>query len=160
MKNLKCFIMDVDGTLTDGKLYIGSDGEVFKTFNVKDGYVIKNILIENGIEPIIITGRFSKMVEYRAKELDIKEVYQGIKDKTLILEKILEMKNIQISNIAYIGDDLNDLEIMMYIKKNGGLVGCPQNAVKKILDTADFVSEYNGGEGAVRDFIDYILKTN
>ena len=84
---IKMLVMDVDGTLTDGKIYMGSDGEVFKAFDVKDGYAIAH-LHEVGIIPVIITGRKSKIVENRAKELNIKEVYQGVSDK---VEKLKEV---------------------------------------------------------------------
>ena len=90
MKNIKMLVMDVDGTLTDGKIYVGSQGEVMKAFNVKDGYAIARILPDLGIIPVIITGRTSSIVEYRAKEIGITELYQGVSDKLAQLKQVAE----------------------------------------------------------------------
>ena len=145
--------MDVDGTLTDGKIYMGNDGEIMKAFNVKDGYGIHNIAVPKGITPVIITGRFSKILENRCKELGIEKVYQGISDK---VEKLSEITN-RFDEVAYIGDDVNDLPCMQLIKNAGGIVGSPQNAVRSVREIADFISEFDGGNGAVRDFIEWIV---
>ena len=147
-------IMDVDGTLTDGHIYISPSGEMMKSFNVKDGYGIANILPEKGIVPVIITGRISDIVKMRCEELGIKEIYQGVNDKVKLLKSLLE----KLDEVAYIGDDLNDFECMMAIKNAGGLIGCPSDAIKEIIDISDFVSEKSGGNGAVRDFIEWIIK--
>lgn len=152
--SIKYFIMDVDGTLTDGKIYMGENGEIFKAFNVKDGLGICNILIPNKIIPIIITGRKSKILLNRCNELGIKEIYQGISNKVQLLKIIID----DMSQACYIGDDINDLECMKLIKTSGGLVGCPNNAVKSVKEISDFISDYNGGYGAVRDFIEWILR--
>lgn len=154
--NIKLLVMDVDGTLTDGKIHIGLDGEVFKSFHVKDGYGIKEILPETGITPIIITGRSSLFLEKRANELGIKEVYQGIKNKLELLREICNNKDISFSQIAYIGDDLNDFEVMKLV----AIKGCPSDAVSKIKEICDFVSEKKGGDGSVREFIDWICDYN
>lgn len=150
---IKYLIMDVDGTLTDGKVYIGSDGEKIKAFNIKDGYGIHDILIPTGIIPVIITGRESNIVISRCRELGINEIYQGVKDKlSFLLNKFPDL-----SVIAYIGDDLNDLSSMEAIKKRDGLVGCPADAAKKVISISDFVTPSSGGNGAVREFIEWIL---
>jgi len=149
--------MDVDGVLTDGKVYIGNDGEIMKAFNIKDGYGIHDILIPTGITPTIITGRTSEIVKNRCKELGITELHQGVSDKLEILDKILFQMNLSYAGVAYIGDDSNDLICMKKIKENGGLVGCPADAVKRVVESADFVSNKNGGEGAVREFIEWLL---
>lgn len=149
--------MDVDGTLTDGKIYMGNNGEVFKVFNIRDGYGIHDMLLTNGIVPIIITGRKSKIVENRCKELEIKEVYQGVQDKLSCLEKILELKKSTFSKVAYIGDDLNDLQCMKAVKSEDGVVACPADAIEDVKNIADFVGTCKGGDGAVREFIEWIL---
>lgn len=151
---MKLFVMDVDGTLTDGKIYIGSKGEEFKSFNVKDGYAINNMLHKNGIKTAIITGRESEIVNIRARELNIDYVYQNVKDKLEILKQIAELYNITFEEVAYIGDDLNDFEAM----KKCGVIGCPADAVDEIKNISNYISKYNGGEGAVRDFIEWIIK--
>ena len=148
--------MDVDGTLTDGKIYMSNQGEFCKAFNVKDGCGIRDILLPKGIAPVIITGRTSQIVENRCKELLIEEVYQGVKNKVEILEKLLREKGGSYSSVAYIGDDINDLSCMKAIREEGGIVGCPMDAADEVKMLADFVSGKKGGEGAVREFIDWL----
>ena len=150
---IKLVLLDVDGTLTDGGIYRGNNGEELKRFNVKDGYAIVNAQ-KLSIEFGIITGRKSELVEIRAKELKIKYLYQGISEKTVILEEIMKKDSLSKEEIAYMGDDLNDLLIM----KQVGLSGTPKDAVDEVIQVADFVSKKNGGSGAVREFIEYILK--
>lgn len=145
------------GTLTDGKIYMGHDGELYKVFNIKDGSGINDILIPAGIEPVIITGRTSKILENRCREIHITKLYQGISNKIAKLYELLLESNLSLSNIAYIGDDINDLSCMQAVKQAGGLVGCPADAVKKVNEIADFVSKNNGGNGAVREFIEWIV---
>lgn len=147
--------MDVDGTLTDGTIYMAPSGELCKAFNIKDGYGIHDILIPFGIIPVIITGRSSNIVLKRCKELGIKEIYQGVSNK---IEKLREVTS-NLSCVAYIGDDLNDLPCMSEVKKEGGLVGCPHDAIDKVKAICDFISIYNGGNGAVRDFIEWTVNT-
>lgn len=147
--------MDVDGTLTDGKIYIGNNGELFKAFNVKDGYGISNILKAAGIEPVIITGRTSDIVAARCKELGIEKIYQGKMHKKDILYSIVG--DDVFNCCAYIGDDIPDLECMKLIKEAGGKTGCPKDAVKIIKDMCCFVSSRNAGDGAVREFIEWLV---
>lgn len=159
MRKIKYIIMDVDGTLTDGKVYMGNHGELMKIFNIKDGYGIHNILPDIGVTPVVITGRKSQIVANRCKELGIEKLSQGILDKTSeLISSIGGEKNL--FQVAYIGDDSNDLECMKRVKLSGGLVGCPSDASSDILEISDFVSQYSGGNGAVRDFIDYIKDLN
>lgn len=149
---IKYLIMDVDGTLTDGKIYMGSSGELFKAFDIKDGAGIHDIAIPHGIEPVIITGRTSKILEQRCAELGIKRFYQGVENKTEYLLKISDT----LEKIAYIGDDINDLACMGMIKKAGGLIGCPADATEQVKKTADHICTRNGGNGAVREFIEWL----
>ncbi len=157
---IKILIMDVDGTLTDGLIYMGVGGELCKAFNIKDGYGIHDILIPHGVIPVIITGRKSKIVENRCKEIGIKEVYQGVNDKVSKMNEILEKFDIQYVNTAYIGDDLNDLKCMKLVKAGGGVIGCPKDAANEVVGLSNFVSTHNGGQGAVREFIEWIVLTN
>lgn len=157
MKKIKLLIMDVDGTLTDGKIYMGNDGEMMKAFNIKDGCGIHDILLPAGIIPVIITGRTSKILENRCKEIGILDLYQGIHNKTEKLHHVLEKYCCSYENVAYIGDDINDLSCMKLIKSNGGIVGCPVDSAKQVIQIADFVSTKNGGEGAVREFIESLI---
>lgn len=148
--------MDVDGTLTDGKLYIGDQGEVFKKFDVKDGYGIHDLLRQYDIIPMIITGRQSKILEYRANELGISHLFQGVKDKIGLLKGLAEQYSLSLQEISFIGDDLNDIECM----KMCGLSGCPSDAVSEVRKIVDYISPRQGGDGAVRDFIEYVISNN
>jgi len=157
-KQIKYLIMDVDGTLTDGKIYMGVDGEFCKGFSIKDGCGINLILIPAGILPIIITGRKSKILENRCKEIGIDMLYQGVSDKVSILNEILTELNGIYSECAYIGDDINDLSAMQCIRQNNGIIGCPADSAKEVIEIADFVSNKKGGDGAVREFIEYLVQ--
>lgn len=152
MEKIKIFVMDVDGTLTDSKIYIGVKGETMKAFNVKDGYGIV-MLHDNGIEPVIITGRQSEIVAQRAKELKITELHQGIHDKRKVLLKIMEDRGLTKDQVAYIGDDLNDAECF----EVAGMTACPADSISQIKAVSAYVCTKNGGDGAVREFIDRIL---
>ena len=154
---IKYLVMDVDGTLTDGKIHIGHEGEIVKTFSCKDGLAIQDILPKTDIIPVIITGRNSKILENRCKELRIEKCYQGIRNKTAVLDEVLAGQYTY-ENVAYIGDDLNDLPCMETVKTNGGLIGCPADAAKEVIAIADFVSAKDGGNGAVREFIEWLLQ--
>ena len=150
---IKMFIMDVDGTLTDGNIYISAEGVEIKAFNVKDGYGIKEILPRLGIIPVIITARESEIVNKRARELNVNEVYQGVANKEEIYEMIKEKYCLSDEEIIYMGDDLNDLEIIKKVRFSA----CPKDAVETIRKECTYVSEKNGGQGAVRDIIEKYL---
>lgn len=152
--SIKMLVMDVDGTLTDGHIYIGAEGEMMKAFHVQDGYAIAHVLPEKGIVPVIITGRSSKIVERRAAELKIQHLHQGVSDKLSKLREVAGELGIGADEIAYIGDDLNDLDCIRYC----GLTACPADAVPEILNAVDYVCERNGGRGAVREFIDKFVR--
>lgn len=153
--SIRYFIMDVDGTLTDGRIYMGPAGEICKAFHIKDGCGIHDLLIPSGIKPVIMTGRESEIVLNRCKELGITQVWQGVLDK---LDKLLSIVGGDgLGETAYIGDDINDLSCMKAIIKAGGIVGCPADAADQVIDIAGFVSKKKGGEGAVREFIEWLL---
>ncbi len=152
--------MDVDGTLTDGKIYMGNDGEVMKAFNIKDGCGIHDLLIPTGIIPVIITGRKSQILKIRCKEIGIKNLFQGVKDKVGELKLFLSQSSFNMSQVAYIGDDINDLDCMYAVKESGGLIGCPADAIDSVKQIANYVGNKAGGDGAVREFIEFILDKN
>ena len=156
---IKYLIMDVDGTLTDGKIYMGGSREQFKRFDIKDGYAIHTMLPNAGIVAVILTGRESGIVQKRCRELGVEYCLQGILDKA---EKVREFAREHgltqngdgvYPEIAYMGDDMIDMPGMRLC----GLVGCPADAVREVQELANFVSERKGGEGAVRDFIEWII---
>lgn len=149
ISKIKLVVLDVDGTLTDGGVYIDSNGVETKKFNIKDGAGI--VLAEKrGVDFMILTGRSSKCVEIRAKELNIKYVFQGISDKLAYLKRFLEEKGISPCEVAYMGDDVNDIECMTYV----GLSACPADAVEEVKNNVDYVAVHKGGYGAVRELCD------
>ncbi len=161
---IKILVMDVDGTLTDGKIYMGDNGEKFKVFDIKDGYGIKDILPQYGIIPVIITARNSKILLNRCKELGIGYVFQNVREKQVKLREIIEFHNkkyftgYSLKDCAYIGDDILDLQCMEPIKNAGGIVGCPKDAANEVVSLANYVCTRQGGDGAVREFIEWIVR--
>jgi 3-deoxy-D-manno-octulosonate 8-phosphate phosphatase (KDO 8-P phosphatase) len=151
---IKLVILDVDGTMTDGSIYITEEGMQFKQFNVYDGMGIK-MMITAGIKVGIISHSLSTgMVKKRAEMLGIKHCYIGQEPKTKVLREWSATMGIPLEAIAFVGDDINDLEVMKIV----GLSVCPASAVQKIRDIADIILKRNGGDGAIREFADeYIL---
>lgn len=145
--------MDVDGTLTDGKIYMSASGEAFKAFDIKDGYTIY-ALDKIGIIPVIITGRESQIVARRAEELKIKECHQGVSDKLAKLREVAGKYGVAMDEIAYIGDDYNDVACM----EACGFTGCPQDAEADIKPKVDYVCQTKSGDGAIREFVKEIIK--
>ena len=152
---IKVLVMDVDGTLTDGNIYLSTDGTESKGFTTKDGMGIR-LAQQNNIIPVIITGRESYCVTRRAKELDIYEVYQNIKKKVPTLYEVINKLNITLEEVAYIGDDLNDYDAMILCKERG----VPNDGENSVKNIATFICPRDGGKGAVRDFIDYLIDKN
>ncbi|TCS80479.1 KdsC family phosphatase [Pectinatus cerevisiiphilus] len=150
---VRMIIFDVDGVLSDGKLYYGSDGEIFKAFFVRDGLGI-SLARQSGIKLAIITGRASAIVEKRGKELKFDAVYQGNLYKLKAYGEIKEKFSLNDDQIAYIGDDIVDLPIMTKV----GFPSAVADAVPEVKNTAYLVSDFAGGEGAVRQIVEFILK--
>lgn len=153
MSVVKMFVMDVDGTLTDGRIILGSDGTEYKSFHVKDGMGIKQ-LIDKGIIPVIITGRQSAIVEHRAQELGIVEIHQKIADKKSCLANIVEKYQLDYREVAYIGDDVNDYEVMEMC----GYRFAVSDAVSELKKIATHITTLPGGKGAVREAIELVLQ--
>jgi 3-deoxy-D-manno-octulosonate 8-phosphate phosphatase (KDO 8-P phosphatase) len=149
---IKMIIMDVDGTLTDGALFVLPDGEEIKSYNVRDGL---GILLAHlaGFKTAIITGKTSRALEKRAEKLRIDELHQGILDKKPVLEAILAKHGLTNEEAAYIGDDLGDLAVI----KTVGLAGAVADAHPEVKKNCHFISQQSGGRGAVREFIEFIL---
>ena len=152
---IKYLIMDVDGTLTDGKIYMGAEGEIFKAFSVKDGYAIHYILRPAQIIPVVLTARNSQILQKRCDELEITEVYQGKLDKLATLKEKIGESNL--NQCAYFGDDILDLACMKPIKEAGGIIGCPSDAVQEIKAIADYICLNKAGEGAFREFSEWLV---
>lgn len=154
---IKYLVMDVDGTLTDGKIYMGNDGEMMKAFDIKDGYGIHDLLPPSGIVPVIITGRGSGILVNRCEELGITKVFQNVQNKLEELKRLVESEGNTLANVAYIGDDMNDAVCMEAVRNAGGITGCPRNAVKDLIRLTTFRCKHNGGNGAVREFIEHVI---
>ena len=152
-KNIKLLLLDVDGVLTQGEIIIGQTGELCKVFNAMDGLGI-TLAKSHGIQVGIVTGRSSDIVRHRAGELGIDILYMGVKNKLSILKEILAQGTYSIEEIAFMGDDLNDLPII----KNVGFSIAPANAAVEIRERAHYICRRSGGNGAVREAIEYILK--
>ena len=158
MSDIKMLVMDVDGTLTDGKIYMGNEGEVFKAFDVKDGAGVALLLPDHNVIPVIITARKSQLLEKRCAELGIKELHQGCLKKIDKLFEVIESYGIELESVAYIGDDITDIPCMEQIKEATGVVMCPADAVQEVKALSDYVSYCEAGKGAVRDCINYFCK--
>jgi 3-deoxy-D-manno-octulosonate 8-phosphate phosphatase (KDO 8-P phosphatase) len=151
---IKMIVMDVDGTLTDGTLFVLPDGEEVKSYNVRDGL---GILLAQlvGIKTAIITGKTSKSLEKRVEKLRIDELHQGVLDKKPVLDAILKKHHLAAEEVAYIGDDLGDLEVIRSV----GLAAAVADAHPVIKKHSHFVCRRSGGRGAVREFIEFILES-
>ncbi|MEG1501813.1 MAG: HAD-IIIA family hydrolase [Synergistaceae bacterium] len=152
---IKLFVLDVDGTLTDGGFYLDGNGTEFKKFNVQDGYGIVS-LIKTGVDVVFLSGRYSKSTEQRAQELKVTHCVNGVEDKLNFLKKYLEKEKILFDEVLYIGDDIPDIECIKYSKFGVA----PSNAVKDVKLIADWITVATGGNGAVRECCDFILNYN
>ena len=152
LQKIKLLALDVEGVLTDGTIYISPAGEVFKGFNAKDGMGI-SCALRNNLQIAVITGRQSPIVERRCEELGIKLFMQGVKDKRLALQKMAQELGLTREEIAYMGDDLNDIPAF----KASGLNFVPADGSIEVLAVADIITKAKGGRGAVREAITMIL---
>ncbi|MFT0212710.1 HAD family hydrolase [Pseudomonas sp. F1_0610] len=152
IQNIRLAVFDVDGVLTDGRLYFLADGSEFKSFNTLDGQGIK-MLQRSGVDTAIITGRRSAVVELRAKNLGISHLYQGREDKLTALDELLSTLKLSYENVAYLGDDLPDLAVIRRVAFGAAVA----NAEPFIKAHADYVTQAKGGEGAAREFCQIIM---
>lgn len=153
LKKIKMVVLDVDGVLTDGRVWIGKDGEEHKCFNIHDGHAIK-IAIASGLKVAFLSGRSSLAVERRAGELGVEEVRQGVSDKLNAYTELKEEYGLRDVNVCCVGDDLPDLDIVSAC----GLGVAVGNAVDEVKAAADYVTSKEGGGGAVREVIEIIMK--
>lgn len=151
-QKVKMFLTDCDGCLTDGGMYYSEKGDEIKKFNTKDGMGF-SLLQRNGIITGIITGENMHLVETRAIKLHIDELHQGVSDKLAVVKRLAEKYQINLEDIAYVGDDINDIEVMEHV----GFPCTVHNAADYIKARAKYVSKLNGGEGAIREIIEKIL---
>lgn len=152
-KNLKLLILDVDGVLTDGKLFFDNDGNEYKSFHARDGHGIK-LLRQTGVEIAVISGRKSNSVALRMKKLGIEHVYQGHEDKRAAFNELIEKTGVAPEQAAHVGDDLLDLPIMVRV----GLAIAVADANFAVKAHADWCTTLPGGHGAVREVCDFIMQ--
>ena len=153
INKIRIVLSDVDGVFTDGGMYYSDKGEVLKKFNTKDGMGVE-LLKDKNIPTILITKEKSLITKKRSKKIKVEKLLEGISDKERILEKICLQYNIKNNEIAYIGDDVNDLKIM----KKVGLTCCPFDSIPEIKRISNLISSKKGGDGCFREFADYIIK--
>lgn len=153
LKHINCFVFDIDGVLTDGTIQVNTQGEMFRTMNIKDGYALKDA-VEKGYKICIISGGTNEGVRVRLQNLGISDIFLGAHHKTKSLEEYLESHQLKAENVLYMGDDLPDYEVMQVI----GLPTCPQDAVPEIKAISKYISHKKGGQGCVRDVIEQVLK--
>ena len=153
LKNIKAFIFDVDGVLTDGKLLISETGELLRSMNVKDGFAMK-FAIDNGFKIGIISGGTNEAVRKRLSDLGIEEIHLKSHNKIVPFNNFKDKYELQAENILVMGDDIPDIPII----KAAGIGCCPQDAVQEVKNSSDYISQKSGGMGAVRDIIEQVMK--
>ena len=153
LSKIDTFIFDVDGVLTDGSLTVTTDGEMLRTMNVKDGYALKAAL-DSGYKIAIISGGTNEGVRTRLKALGVEFIYLGTHDKIKQLNSFVNSSGVNMNNILYMGDDIPDIPVLKVV----GLSCCPQDAVNEVKEVSTYVSNKNGGKGAVRDVIEQVMK--
>ncbi len=154
-KQIKVFVLDVDGVLTDGCVLVLDDGQQVRRMNIKDGYGLQ-LAIKKGYKILIISGGTSEAVRLRLQKLGITDIVMGVENKKKVVSEFLSDKGFSNEQWIYMGDDIPDLEVM----KMAGLASCPADAVPEIKKAAHYVSSQKGGEGCVRDIIEKVLKLN
>ncbi len=154
--HIRLLLTDCDGVLTDSGVYYSAEGEALKRFSARDGMGVERLRALAGIEVGIITGENSGIVKKRAEKLQISELHLGIKDKVAVLEEILTRRHLLPEQVAYIGDDTNDVGIMQQV----GLSACPADATHFAQEVADYACAAPGGYGAFREFAEYLIEAS
>ncbi len=154
LHKINTFIFDVDGVLTDGSVILMPDGDYVRTMNIKDGFAMQAAVKAGYRLAVISAGRMSEGVKKRLENLGVQDIYLGVSDKKDAYETILFSYHLQAENIAYMGDDLPDYEVM----QRAGLAACPADAAPEIQAIAHYISPNNGGKGCVRDIIEKVMR--
>ncbi len=155
MKNIKAFVFDVDGVLTDGSLFIPERGEMLRTMNIRDGYALQ-LAVKKGYKVGIISGGKSEGVASRLKRLGVSDVFMGVENKSERMEEFLIVNNLTAKDVLYMGDDMPDFDVMSVV----GFPCCPADAVSEIVTLCKYISPLKGGKGCARDVIEKVLKLN
>ena len=153
LAQINTFIFDVDGVLTDGSIQIGTDGDLLRTMDIKDGFAMKHA-VDNGYTVCIISGGKNEGVRHRLRNLGLTDIYLGCDDKVTQMEEFLDIYNINPGQVLYMGDDIPDL----YPMRKVGMPCAPQDAAPEIKHIAKYISHRKGGKGCVRDVIEQVMK--
>ncbi len=153
LSQIKTFIFDVDGVLTDGSLQISTNGDLLRTMNIKDGFAMKHAM-QKGFTVCVISGGYNEGVRHRLKGLGITDIYLGCPDKVEQMEEFFDIYDIKPEEVLYMGDDLPDFYAMQKV----GLPCCPQDAAAEIKEISRYVSHKKGGKGCVREVIEQVMK--
>lgn len=155
LKDIKCFIFDVDGVLTNGMLHVTNDGKLLRAMNIKDGYALQ-LAIKKGYRVVIISGGKDEGVVIRLKNLGVSDIYVGIGNKLQQLLAVMQEHHLTSAQLLYMGDDMPDAEAM----KNCAIATCPYDAAPQIRDICHYISPVKGGDGCARDVIEQVLTLN
>jgi 3-deoxy-D-manno-octulosonate 8-phosphate phosphatase (KDO 8-P phosphatase) len=153
MNDITTFIFDVDGVLTDGSVFVNTNGEMLRTMNIRDGYAMKTA-VDNGYNVCIISGGSNEGVRLRLRNLGITDIHLGTPDKVETFDEYIDIYQIDPEQVLYMGDDIPDYHVMKIV----GLPTCPQDACPEIKGISKYISHKNGGKGAVRDVIEQVMK--
>ncbi|NCA76960.1 MAG: HAD-IIIA family hydrolase [Alphaproteobacteria bacterium] len=153
LKNIKAFVFDYDGVLSDGYVTTTNDGEVFRTTSVKDGYALQ-LARKKGYKIAVISGARSEAMIHRMKALHITDVFMGVDNKLEVFNRYLKDNGLNSEQVLYMGDDIPDYEVM----KEAGIATCPADAAEEIKSVSKYISHHNGGKGCVRDVIEQVMK--
>jgi len=154
LKKIKMLILDVDGVMTDGRIIMDDEGRQLKNFDVRDGHGLK-IIQRYGIKVVILTGRKSEVVNHRAHDLEIKEIYQGALNKKEVFQKILIKHKLAASAVAFVGDDIIDIPVLRQV----GFSAAVADAVDVVKKSVHYITKHKGGRGAVREICEMILQS-
>ena len=154
-KPIKLIAMDVDGVLTNGSLLLLQDGQMARTMNIKDGYALQ-LAVKKGYEVVVISGAEDPAVKNRLQKLGITQIHLGVTDKSTLLKELMRERQLDASQVLFIGDDMPDYTVMQWV----GLACCPSDAVSDIVQISSYISAAKGGEGCVREVIEKVLRLN
>ncbi len=152
LADIQVFVLDMDGVLTDGTVYVSESGEQLRRMNIKDGYAIQ-LAIKKGYKIVVLSGGNTLTVVNRLEGLGITDIFIGISDKVAVLNEYMENNELKYKNVLYVGDDIPDIDVMQLVS----IAVCPADAVHQIKAIAHYVSPLKGGEGCVRDIIEKVM---
>lgn len=153
LHEIKAFVFDFDGVMTDGSVFVFADGEAVRAGNTKDGYAIQ-YAVKKGYIVALISGATAPSIDNRMKSLGVKEIYTGCSNKLDTFKEFLRKNNLKPEEVVCMGDDIPDYEMM----KAAGVAACPADAAEEIRDISDYISFFDGGRGCVRDIIEQVLR--